>query len=213
MRHHLHRVTAEEGPLAVRAAGPMQHGRAGEVPAGADDGQPGQQLQRIPVPERDVRSHAHDVALVCLWQVDRDVAECVAPFVDGGVVVRMREGDGLDPAATFDLRHRGFVEVGQRLPEDVSAIGLDEEGALADGEFGLGDDAGNAGLDRIEAVVIVGAHLREGGPLLAVGTDVLPVILADGAVFRRIGAGWELRAAGDADVGGVARFRSVDGGF
>ena len=71
----------------------------------------------------------------------------------------MGEGDGLDAAASLDLGDRRLVEVGQRVPEDVAALGLDQEGALADGEARLGDDAGDAWLDRVEVVVVVAAHL------------------------------------------------------
>src|SRR5690606_603718 len=110
------------------------------------------------------------------------------------------DGDGLNPAAALDFGHRRLVDVGQRLPEDVAAGGFDQEGLLADGELRLGDDPGDAGLDRVEAVVVVPAHGGQRRPLLALGADVLPVVLADGAGGRRLGARRVLRTAGDADV-------------
>ena len=56
-----------------------------------------------------------------------------------GVVVRVADDDGGEAAEGFDAADGGGVEQGEAVPEDVAVGGgLDEDCALADGEFGGG---------------------------------------------------------------------------
>ena len=72
--------------------------------------------------------------------------------------------------------------------------------ALPDGEFGLGGDADELWAFDIQLVPVGCAHLLERGPLLPARSDVLAVILADGAVLWRKNGVGVLHAAGGADV-------------
>ena len=69
---------------------------------------------------------------------------------------------------------------------------------LADADFRLGVDRVKARLLLGEGVAVLAPHLRQGGPPLPVPADVLPLVLADRAPRRRLGALRELAPAGDA---------------
>lgn len=123
----------------------------------------------------------------------------VQPGGVGGVVVRMGDDDGDEVAFGVDGVDGGGVEQGDEIPEDgVASGGGDEDGALADGEFGFGDDAGEMGVVRVrvEDVVVGLAEGGEGGEGLAGGRDELAGIVADAAVAL---GGEVLCAAGGAD--------------
>ena len=67
-------------PRPAAPSRPVQHGAAGEVHPGVDQGAAGQDLQRVAGPELDVVRAGHPFP-VGLVHVDRDVAEGPAPLV------------------------------------------------------------------------------------------------------------------------------------
>ena len=91
------------------------------------------------------------------------------------------------------------VQVGHAVPQQVSALARDQQGALANGEPRIGADAPETvRLLLQQAAVAVGAQLRERRPLLAGRRHVLPFVLADRAV-RKVVTEFVLHAAGPAD--------------
>ena len=112
---------------------PVQHGAAGEVHPGVDQRPPGQDLARVAGPELHVVRPGHPLP-VGLVHVDRDVAEGPAPLVHRPVEVRVREGDGRQPALGLDRRHQLRVQVAHAVPEHVAARPGHEQGPLPDRE-------------------------------------------------------------------------------
>jgi hypothetical protein len=112
----------------------------------------------------------------------------------------MRDRDRGDPAELLDLRAELIVEERDAVPEDVAARCLDEERALADREARLAADPDDAGPLLADLGVVIPTELLERRPALAVAADVLPLVLADRAARRRLGAFGELAAAGDAEA-------------
>ena len=87
---------------------------------------------------------------------------------------------------------RVVVDEADAVPQHIAGRGLDQVGLLADGEVRLGGESGQTGLDRLDGVAVLAAELGEGGPALALMSDVLALVLADRAARRRLGvaANW-----------------------
>ena len=134
-------------------------------------------------------------------QVDRGAAEGPAPFHHRRVIVRVRDRDLGNPAQFLHPRDRRVVDQPDAIPQNVPPRRLDQERALADAELRLGVDRVEPGLFLLDDVLVRRPEVLERRPLLAVGIDVLPLVLADRAMRRgprRLG---ELRPAGDAEIG------------
>src|SRR4051812_13672827 len=70
---------------------------------------------------------------------------------------------------------------------------------LANRDLRLGDDSGEAVLDRRDLVAVVAAQLLERRPALSLKPDVLPLVGTDEADIGWRAGHRELGAAGDAD--------------
>ena len=170
------------------------------MPAGADQLQPPAQLQLPPLPEPDARVRPHHPGPLRLVQVDRRPAERPAPFHHRRVIMRVRDRDLGDPAQLLHLLNRRVVQEPDAVPQDVAALRLDQERPLADPELRLGVDRVEPVLLLLDDIPVRRPQVLERRPLLAVGVDVLPLVLADGTSRRGLIRLGELRPAGDAEI-------------
>lgn len=103
----------------------------------------------------DMRPVAHDPLLV-LDGVVHGTVKGPGPLDRRGEVVRMRDGDGADPAQLVDATDRVVVNVCDAVPEHVAPCRTTQDGALAQADGGHGDDAHDARvvLGHGEVVVV-----------------------------------------------------------
>jgi len=128
--------------------------------------------------------------------------------------VRVGDRDRGDPAELLDARAELVVEERDAVPEDVAARArrLDEERALADREARLAADPDETRRLLANLGAVVSPERLERRPPLTVAADVLPLVLADRAARRRLGALGELAPAGGADeMRKIRRLRGARG--
>jgi len=129
-------------------------------------------------------------------EVDRR-AEGIRVLDHAAVEVRVTDRDRADPAERPQSGDDVVVDVGDHVPEHVSAGRGDQERALADRGRRDRADAGDAGTFRLDPARVPGrAQLGQGRPLLAVPADVLALVLADRAARAGLPV---LDSAGTAD--------------
>ena len=170
-------------PRPLRAVRPVQDRAAGEVDARPPEGPAGQHLDRIAVPEHHVPAPLHPL-FVAGVDVDRHPAERLAPVDHRAVVVRVRDRDGATPPSSCTAANRGVVEIGDAVPQQVSALARHQQRALA--------DARTAGRCRCPTARGSPCRARISRPAarissrvvqtLTVRRHVLPLVLADRAV-------------------------------
>ncbi|HMN59354.1 MAG TPA: hypothetical protein PJ988_03270 [Anaerolinea sp.] len=166
----------------------------------------------LALPEGHRRVGVHDKFAVGGVQVDGRV-ESAAPLDHRRVIVRVRDGDGRDAPQGFYVGEGGLVQQADAVPQHVAIGSVHQQGALPDGEARHAADAGQAGLDSADEVVVFGLERLQGGPLLALVANVLAVILTDEAARRGLRRGRVLRAAGLADVFDELRLCLGHGGY
>lgn len=112
--------------------------------------------------------------LILVRQVHRAV-KLLGPLEMSRIEVGMRNGNSFQTATLVDEVNGRLVEQADAVPEDVSMLGLDKDGALADGELGTGEDGMNAGVFFVllDLVVVGGFHESEGGEGVAGRGDEL----------------------------------------
>lgn len=117
---------------------------------------------------------AREPLLVFAGDVDGAV-ERFGPDEVRGVVVRMADDDADEAAERVDPRDGLVVQQRDAVPEDVAGGGLDEDGALADGELWFGGERCQVGSggDRRAFVGVAGLDGAESGEGLAGGGDEL----------------------------------------
>lgn len=113
--------------------------------------------------------------------------------------MRMRDGDGIDAAETFDQRHRRVVERGDAIPQNIAVRRAQEERMLTDGECRRRADADDVLVVLAKAVAVALPQRRKRGPGLPTRRHVLPLFVTDDAMSGRAFALRILRAAGGAD--------------
>ena len=182
----------------------MQHLRAREMPAQAQQRQIGAELERVAVPEHDRRVGAHGPLAVIGVKIDRRAAEGPAPLDHGRVVVRVRDGDRGNAAQRLDHAHRRAVDKADAVPQHVLAwpalnFRRRQQRALADRELRLSADAEQAIALLLECKAMARAQVLKRRPLLTGPADELPLVLADRAGLRRRLVRCELGPAGDTD--------------
>ena len=189
-------------PRPLRAGRPMEHRAARKVPAEPHQRAARRHLARLALPEPEpwARPH-HPLAVVRVKQHRR--VERLRPVLHRGVVVRVRDGHGREPAQRGHDLARGLVEERHAVPEQVAPGRADQERALADGEARGGLDREQVRLGAAPTVGVARGQLREVGPALPAGGHVLPRVLADGAARRRLGRGRIRRPARGADRNAV----------
>ncbi len=119
-----------------------------------------------------------------------------------GVIVRVGDRNSGQAAECAHDLDRRVVDEADAVPQDISLRRAHQQRALGDGEGGEGANSEQSRFELRERVVVGPAHLLERGPGLAERVHVLPLLLADGATFRRFVTRRVLRAAGGADEGG-----------
>ncbi len=158
---------ASSAPGSAAAAFPVQHRAAGEMAAAADQRCARRNLQRLAGPQPDAGAGVHDPFLVVAVQEDRAIAEGLRPVGHGGVIMRMGNGDGAEPADGADDVERRLVQQGDAIPQDVAGGRVQHEGALADADLGMADNAHQPVLDQAKAVHVAARQVQHGGPGLA----------------------------------------------
>lgn len=167
-----------------------------------------QKLEGGTLPEDMVLGGSLDPLLVILVGIDWDVSKGLAPFLEGRVVMRVRDHDGLESTQLLDLVNGLLINVRDAVPEDVAAGGTDQDGPLANGVGGRGGNGDHVlgiclGGGKDVLVLAGGLEGFEGGPLLATSADMLTGLVADDAGGEGLGRvdGGSVGAAGDADKG------------
>ena len=124
---------------------------------------------------------------IVAMQIDRYAAERLAPVGDRAIIMRMRDGDRLQAAERADVVD-GFAGDQRHAIPHHAAIGLGhQQRALPDRKTRLDADAGNAEIVAPDELVTLRQFLaRE--PRLALPVHKLPLVLADQAGLRRLGA-------------------------
>ena len=90
--------------------------------------------------------------------------------------------------ATVDFDDRGIVDDGDAVPKQVALRRPHEQRALADSKRRFRADTDQAHVLTQLAVMLL-AQLVQRRPSLALPSDVLTLVLADGAAFRCLSAG------------------------
>src|ERR1051325_322368 len=96
VRHDLDNVARQQRPFASRSTGPMQDRTAVEMTAAANERQALSQRLYFTFPEDNSLVGPHNPLPVVSMKVDRNIAKSTAPFDHAGVIMRVRNGDGLD---------------------------------------------------------------------------------------------------------------------
>src|SRR6266550_2654801 len=100
----------------------------------------------------------------------------------------MRDRDRADAAEVPQRTDRGVVDHSDAVPKQVAFGRPDDQRALPDRKRRFGSDADEAHVVT-HLVVMLLAQLLQGRPSLAAPPDVLPLVFADRAALRRLGAG------------------------
>ncbi len=128
--------------------------------------------------------------------------EPLGPVDHRAVVVRVGDGDRLEPATRFDRGNGRLVDEGHAVPEQR----LDVQRPLADRERRLEADAEHVVVDVFDACLVTLSELLRRRPPLPVVADVLALVETDRTRVRRLGGVSELRSAGYADVSHCSSF-------
>src|SRR5947209_10774175 len=124
------------------------------------------------------------------------VAERAAPFHHRRVVMRVRDGNGSNPAQFANTPDALVVNESEAVPQQIAFRSLNQEGTLAYGEVGLRAEGMEIGFFFLEHVLVGRTQLVQRDPFLAVVTNVLALILADATRVRRLRGRRELGTAG-----------------
>ncbi len=200
VRRHIGGVRAADDAAPGRAAGPMQHAGAGEVTAAADQRHVSREPQGLAFPELDAWSLPHDPFAVVGMDMNRHI-ECLGPVVHGRVEMRVRDRHRLHAAERLDERDRRVIEHRDAIPQHIPVRRAHQDRALADGKARLRRDADNSRFVLVPAVHMGDRELVLRGPALTRRRHVLPLVVADRAIRRRLVGGRILRSAGRADEG------------
>src|SRR5437660_12916742 len=113
--------------------------------------------------------------------------------------MRMRNRDRADATACVYLGDCFVAQQRDAIPEQISAGGLQEQGALPDRKFRFRADSQKPWRFVLQPVVMVSAQSLERRPFLASATDELPFIFANRTARRRFRSLTKLRPALYAD--------------
>jgi hypothetical protein len=111
----------------------------------------------------------------------------------------MRNRNGVQSAKPVDQGDRGVIDQRDAIPQDIPLRCAKEQSALADREPGLRANSYEPRLVLAESVVVRNPEPLEHCPRLALGWNILTLVLADGALNRRSVTRRILCAAGTAD--------------
>src|SRR5205809_3067858 len=192
-RHHRD-IAGEQRAPAFRARAPVQDRAAGKMPAGPHQ----KDIVRYPVtiagPWHDGGMRPRDEGAIVTMQIDGYAAERFAPVGDRAIVMRMRDGDRLQATERADVVD-GFAGGQRHAIPHHAAIGLGhQQRALPDRETRLHADAGNVEVVTPDELVTF-RQLPAREPGLPLPVHILPLVFADRAGLRRLGAFGKLGAA------------------
>src|SRR3954449_2780060 len=131
--------------------------------------------------------------------MNRSIPERAAPLHHARVIVRMRNGYGLQSAASPDLLDRRAVQEADAVPEDIPGWGLDKERPLPNTEFGLHREGRQAWFFALDFGLKLSSDIVKGGPLLSFEANVLTLVLTNRASARFVVGVAELGSTGEAD--------------
>ena len=177
---------------------------AREVAAAADQREAVAEVERLALPQLDARIGAQHPLAVVGVDVDRDAAERAAPLHEvarssAGARSRSRAARRA-PRPPRTGSSSSSVTQSQSTFEPPAGTSSARWPIANPGAAPMPSEAGVLA----HLVAVVAAQLLERRPALALGRDVLALVLADGAGGGRFGALGVLDAAGDADEAGHA---------
>src|SRR5438046_5245212 len=125
----------------------------------------------------------HPLGIVGM-EMDGDIPKRTTPVDQRRVEMRMRNRDSVQPAKPVDQGDRGVIDQRDAIPQDIPLRCAKEQSALADRKLRLRADPDEPRLVLAESVVVRNPEPLERCPRLALGWDVLALVLADGALNR-----------------------------
>src|SRR4051794_38341538 len=145
------------------------------MPAAADERQtaPRHRFRTIALPEGNRLVGTGNPGAVVGMKEHRHATAGAAPLRHPGEEVRVGDGDRRQTAPTLDLVDRVVIDEADAVPQHIAGRGLDEVGLLTDGKARLSGKSGQTRCDRFDGVAVLAAQLGEGGPALALMSDVL----------------------------------------
>lgn len=192
----------DDGVGDEQPAPEQRHQGTREVPAQLNslDTGPRHDLRLRPRQQQPVRGRHRRPRRVLGGDV-HGAGEGARPLHVGGVVVRVADDDGRQPAEGGNAGDGLLVKERDAVPEDVARRRAHEDGALADAELGPGHDGGEPRVRLVgdELVPVRRRHLLVGGERLPGGGHILPRIIADVAGRDNLPVrSWELGSASSA---------------
>src|SRR5207253_4320513 len=126
--------------------------------------------------------------------------EGLAPLDADSVEMRVRHRDAVKASARPHRRDARVIDESEAIPQDVARRSLDEQRPLADADRWIGADPGQARLELAHLdPTALPTELVQRNPALSLGWNILPFVVADGAICRRTIARRLLHPAGPAD--------------
>src|SRR5207245_4251554 len=197
---HGHRVTRKQRAPAFGSGRPVQRSAPFEMAPPLDQSEAGEGLDDT-LPVLDGRVGSHHPLAIRGRDVDRRVAEGATPLHADAVEVRVRHRDAVDAAPRADGGNALVIDESEAVPEEVAGRRPDEQRALADADRRIGANPGQTRLEftQLDAVAFA-AERGQRNPALPTGRNILPLVVADRAMWRRDLAFRLLHAARAADV-------------
>src|ERR1039457_4521112 len=178
----------------------MQNSPAFKVPAALNE--------RHSIPKRTSRAFpklraaigTHHPFTVGRVKVNGRVIKGPAPLDHGRVVVGMRNRKATNSTERLHALDGLIVQQRHAVPQKISTMRLDEQGALSNRERRFGPDAEQIGPFSLDSIGMTFSQLIERGPLLPFPVNELPLVLANRATLWRPIRFAKLCATGDADI-------------
>src|SRR6185295_14484044 len=114
--------------------------------------------------------------------------------------MRVGDRDRGNAAQRLYPGHRIAIDEADAVPQNVAGAILNHESTLSNGELRVCPDAPNSRALWIERVMMCGSQIVQRNPMLSLQADILALIVANRAAFRRALDGRKLRPAGYANI-------------
>ncbi|VTM86077.1 Uncharacterised protein [Raoultella ornithinolytica] len=101
------------------------------------------------------------------------------PILHGGVVMRMGNRDGINTAKRSYQRHRGGIEIGNAIPQNIALRRSEQKRALVNSEPGNGFKAKQGVVMLLPGVGMMADEILEGYPRLSADRDILAFIVTN----------------------------------
>ena len=140
----------------------MQHLKAGEMAANANESEIVVQPMRLAFPEHDRGIRILHPFAFRLVQIDGNAAERATPFDHAAVIMRMGNGDGSQTAERFHQPDGAGIKQADAIPQDSAISRLQQQRPLPDPKLRLRVNSPNAFAFHKENVAMrLSASLRE----------------------------------------------------